>query len=54
MLKNREVFIGSMKSEIRVQNADSREIRVTFPYNPSFIEKIKTIDGRRWHPEEKY
>lgn len=48
MLKNREVFIESMKSEIRVQSADFREIRVTFPYNPSFIEKIKTIDGRRW------
>jgi len=43
-----------MESEIRVQNADFREIRVTFPYNPSFIEKIKTIDGWRWHPEEKY
>jgi len=43
-----------MKSEIRVQNVDFRGIRVTFPYNPFFIEKIKTIARRRWHPEEKY
>lgn len=43
-----------MESEIRVQNADFKEMRVTFPYNSSFIKKIKTIDGRMWHPEEKY
>ena len=25
-----------------------------FPYNPAYITKIKTIEGYRWHPEEKY
>jgi hypothetical protein len=27
---------------------------VTFPCNPNFVEKVKTIKGHRWHPEEKY
>jgi len=34
-----------MESEIMFQNADFKEIRVTFPYNSSFIKK--TIDGRK-------
>jgi len=46
--------MASMKSEIRVQNADFREIRVTFPYNEAFVQRVKSITGRRWHPEEKY
>ncbi|MEE8167440.1 MAG: tyrosine-type recombinase/integrase [Candidatus Hydrothermarchaeales archaeon] len=29
-------------------------ITVSFPYNPSYITKIKSIKGHRWHPEEKY
>jgi len=24
------------------------------PYNPSYITKIKSVEGYRWHPEEKY
>ncbi|HID87208.1 MAG TPA: integrase, partial [Anaerolineae bacterium] len=24
------------------------------PYAPERVAKIKTIPGRRWHPEEKY
>lgn len=32
---------------------ESRRITVTFPYNPDYIAKIKTIKGYRWHPEEK-
>jgi site-specific recombinase XerD len=27
---------------------------VSFPYNPIYITKIKTINEYRWHPEEKY
>jgi hypothetical protein len=27
---------------------------VSFPYNPIFIAKVKTIEGRRWHPEGRY
>jgi len=27
---------------------------VAFRYDPEFVEKIKTIPGHRWHPEEKH
>lgn len=29
-------------------------LKVSFPYHPQFVQKIKTIDGHRWHPEEKH
>lgn len=30
------------------------KITVSFPFNPAFVEKIRAVAGRRWHPEEKY
>ncbi|MDI6885023.1 MAG: site-specific integrase, partial [archaeon] len=33
---------------------DGDRIAVVFPYNPDYIAKVKTIEGYRWHPEEKY
>jgi len=30
------------------------KITVLFPFNPAFVEKIRAVAGRRWHPEEKY
>ncbi len=32
----------------------SGRIVVSFPYDPSIVTKIKTIEGRRWHPAEKH
>ncbi|MDI6802032.1 MAG: hypothetical protein QMD01_08305 [Thermodesulfovibrionales bacterium] len=32
----------------------SGRIAVAFHYNPLFIERVKTISGHRWHPEEKH
>jgi hypothetical protein len=32
----------------------SGEIVVSFPYDPLLVQKVKTIDGRRWHPAEKH
>jgi len=32
-----------MESEIMFQNADFKEIRVTFPYNSSFIKILKQL-----------
>jgi site-specific recombinase XerD len=32
----------------------SGRIMVSFPYDPILIEKVKTIEGRRWHPAEKH
>lgn len=38
---------------IRVGKDDER-ITIAFPYNLSYITKIKTMKGHRWHPDEKY
>ena len=29
-------------------------LRVTFPYSPELVRKIKTVPGHCWHPKEKY
>jgi hypothetical protein len=29
-------------------------IKVTFPYNPGIVARIRTVKTRRWLPEEKY
>jgi site-specific recombinase XerD len=34
------------------KNVDDR-ITLTFPYNQTYIAKIKTISGHKWHPEDK-
>lgn len=38
---------------IRIERGSNR-ITVKFPYNPDHITKIKTIEGYRWHPEERW
>ena len=32
----------------------SGRIVVSFSYDPSIVTKIKTIEGRKWHPVEKH
>jgi hypothetical protein len=32
---------------------DEKRIKVSFPYNPRYIAKLKTINGYKWHPEDK-
>ncbi|PIQ45253.1 MAG: hypothetical protein COW04_08670 [Deltaproteobacteria bacterium CG12_big_fil_rev_8_21_14_0_65_43_10] len=32
----------------------SDRITVSFPYDPQLVKKVKTIDGRKWHRDEKY
>ena len=32
---------------------DGKRIKVSFPYNPHYIAKIKTIKDYKWHPEDK-
>ncbi len=39
---------------IRISNDSSGRIIVSFPYDPLLVVKVKTINGRRWHPVEKY
>src|SRR4030042_108773 len=43
-----------MGSQIRVQEDESGEIEIFFPYNPAFAEKIKSIKGHRRLPDDKY
>jgi site-specific recombinase XerD len=41
-------------ARISISNDLSGRIIVSFSYNPQLVTKIKTIEGRRWHPIEKY
>jgi hypothetical protein len=41
-------------TEIKIGRSAANRITVSFPYNPDRIAKIKTMQGYRWHPEEKY
>ena len=41
-------------ARIQISNDPSGQIIVSFPYDPLLVEKVKTIDGRRWHPAEKH
>ncbi len=43
-----------MDLKIKILKDRENNLIVSFPYNPQFVEKIKTIRGHRWHPEEKY
>ncbi|MDP3103796.1 MAG: hypothetical protein Q8M95_04220 [Candidatus Methanoperedens sp.] len=40
-------------TEIKIGRSAANRITVSFPYNPDYIAKIKTMQGYRWHPEEK-
>jgi|GEM_PF-2574308 len=39
---------------IHISNDIYSRIIVLFPHDPILILKIKTIGGRRWHPDEKH
>jgi len=39
---------------IKIGRGVENRITVNFPYDPDYIAKIKTMQGYRWHPEEKY
>ncbi len=43
-----------MVARIQISNDPSVRIIVSFPYDPLLVEKVKSIDGRRWHPAEKH
>jgi len=36
---------------IKIEKGVNDKIIVRFPYEPSYVEKIKSIKGYRWHPE---
>ena len=39
---------------MNVSKENSGRITVTFPYNIQLVEKVKTIEGRKWHKDNKY
>lgn len=36
-----------------IHPTDTGRLRVSFPYHPDNVKRIKAVPGRRWHPEEK-
>ncbi len=36
------------------KDLQQRKIVVSFSYNPRFVAKVKTIEGRSWHPDKKH
>jgi len=41
-------------ARIHISNDPSGRIIVSFPYDPVLISKVKTIEGRKWHPDQKH
>jgi len=39
---------------VTVSKDVSGRITVSFPYDPLRVQKIKTIEGRKWHKDKKY
>jgi site-specific recombinase XerD len=44
----------NMNLKVKILKDKKNNLIVSFPYNPQFVEKIKTIKGHRWHPDGKY
>jgi len=40
-------------SQIKLERED-KKIKLTLPYNPTHIKKIKTISDYRWHADKKH
>lgn len=42
-------------NKIKIQKQNSERIKIIFPnYNHFYISKIKSIEGYKWYPEEKF
>ena len=41
-------------ARIQISNDISGRIIVSFLYDPLLVEKVKSTNGRRWHPAEKH
>ncbi len=41
-------------TEIKIGRSAEDQITVNFPYDPVYIAKNKTMQGYRWHSEEKH
>jgi hypothetical protein len=45
---------GSRRNGVNIDKEVSGTLKITFPYSPLLAEKVKTLKGRKWQPEEKY
>ncbi len=43
-----------MNPIIKIQKCTDNRMQVNMPFNPVFVERIKAIQGRRWHSEGRY
>ena len=41
-------------AQANITEEEPLKIKITFPYNPAYVEKIKKFKGSWWHPKEKY
>lgn len=46
--------MGHLSNGVKVSRDTSGKITVAFPYDPSRISKIKTIEGHKWNPDKKH
>jgi hypothetical protein len=43
-----------MDLKIKILKEKSDNLMVSLPYNPQFVQRIKTIKEHRWHSDSKY
>jgi site-specific recombinase XerD len=43
-----------LRTTIQIRPGEGKQVVVVLPYSPERVAKIRTISGRRWHPEERY
>jgi hypothetical protein len=48
-MKNNLEYKKIMDLKIKILKDKEKNLMVSSPYNPQFVEKIKTIKGHRWY-----
>lgn len=43
----------SMTAPVRIERRSDGRLAVRFPYSPTAVAKMKSLPGRRWHPEDR-
>ncbi|MGH7411442.1 MAG: hypothetical protein ACREJ6_10360, partial [Candidatus Methylomirabilis sp.] len=46
--------LPALTGPIRIKPGEAGRLIVVVPYDSNRVAKIKTVGGRRWHPEEQY
>ena len=40
--------------DVKIEMGKGEKVSIRIPYDRELIEKVKTLPGRKWNPEEKY